>query len=84
MATTEEELDSCTEFARQRLANKGAEPSLEELFDLWRAENPSDEQYAETVAAVNAAIEDFKNGDRGTPAGEHSDQLRREFSVKSE
>lgn len=55
-----------------------------ELFDLWRSENPSDELYAENVAAINVAIESFKNGDRGTPAGEHSEQLRREFGVRRE
>lgn len=84
MATTEEELDRFNEFVRQQLSGKGAGLSLDELFELWRIENPSDEQYVENVAAINAAIRDFRNGDRGTPAGEHSDQLRREFSSKPE
>ena len=85
MATTEQELDSFTQFAKQRLSSSGdAELSLDELFDLWRAENPADEQYAEDVVAVRAAIKDFKNGDRGTPAREHSDQLRREFGIETE
>lgn len=84
MATTGEELDRFAEFARQRLGNGGSELSLDELFDLWRSENPSDELYAENVAAVNAAIDDFRKGDRGTPAGEHSDELRREFGIVSE
>lgn len=43
MATAEEELDRFTAFARERLAHRGVELSLDELFDLWRAENPSDE-----------------------------------------
>jgi hypothetical protein len=84
MATTAEELDRFTEFARQRLGNGGSGLSLDELFDLWRSENRSDELYAENVAAVNAAIEDFRNGDRGTPAGEHSEQLRGDFGIPSE
>ena len=85
MTTTEQELNSFTRFAKQRLSTCGeADLSLDELFDLWRAENPSDERYAENVAAVRAAINDFKNGDRGTPAGEHSDQIRREFGIKTE
>lgn len=54
------------------------------LFDLWRSENPADEQYTENVAAIAVAIEDFLNGDRGTPAGEHSDALRREYGIDSE
>ena len=83
MATTGEELDRFAEFARQRLGNGGSQLSLDELFDLWRSENPSDELYAENVAAVNAAIDDFRKGDRGKPAGEHSDELRREFGIVS-
>jgi hypothetical protein len=85
MTTTEQELDSFTRFAKQRLSTSGeTELSLDELFDLWRAENPSDERYAENVAAVREAINDFKNGDRGTPAREHSDQIRREFGIETE
>jgi len=84
MATTEQELNSFAEFARARLSNGGSDLSIDELFDLWRAENPSDEMYAENVAAVNAAIADFQDGDRGTPAGDHSDQLRSEFGIESE
>jgi hypothetical protein len=84
MATIEQELDSFTEFAKERISNGGSDLSLDELFDLWRSENPSDKLYAENVAAVIAAIQDFKNGDRGTPAGEHSDQLRREFGIDKE
>jgi hypothetical protein len=84
MASTAEELDRFAEFARQRLGNGESELSLDELFDLWRSENPSDDLYAENVAAIKAAIDDFRNGDRGTLAGEHSDQLRREFGIASE
>jgi hypothetical protein len=84
VVTTEEELDRFNEFARKQLSSKGAGLSLDELFDLWRIENPSSEQYAENVASINTAIRDFRNGDRGSPAGEHSDQLRREFSSKPE
>jgi len=78
MATTERELDSFFQFAQQRI---GDSISLDELFDLWRHENPSDELYAENVAAIAASIDDFKQGQRGTVAGEHSEQLRREFGV---
>ena len=84
VATTKEELERFSQFARQQLSAEGADLSLDELFDRWRAENPSDELYAENVAAVSAAIDDYRNGDRGTAAGEHSDQLRREFGSKVE
>jgi len=78
MATTERELESFLQFARQRL---GKDISLDELFDLWRSENPSDELYSENVAAIAASIEDFNRGERGAMAGEHSAELRREFGI---
>jgi hypothetical protein len=84
MATTGEELDRFSTFVRQRIGTGGANLSLDDLFDLWRTENPPESLYAENVAAVNAAIADFRNGDRGTPAGEHSAQLRTQFGIAAE
>lgn len=74
---TQEEINSFSRFAVQELTRGGAALSMDELYDLWRRQNPDPEQYAENVAAVNAAIQDFKNGDRGRPAGELSRELRK-------
>ena len=63
-------------FALQQLHNGGAELSMDELYDKWRRENPDPAAYAENVAAVQGAIDDFKNGDCGRPAGELSRELR--------
>jgi hypothetical protein len=84
MATTEQELESFTQFARERLGVGGADFSLDELFDLWRSENPSDTDYAENTAAIAGAIQDFKNGDRGRPAGELTRELREELGIPEE
>jgi len=81
MATTEQQLESFMQFVRNRVGTGDAEASLDELFDLWRHENPSAELYAQNVAAIAASIEDFKRGERGTIAGEHSTQLRQEFGL---
>lgn len=81
MATTTEELESFTHFAKSHLAVGESEPSLDELFDLWRIQNPSDSDYAENVAAIEGAIEDFKHGDCGCPASELSRRLRQELGV---
>jgi hypothetical protein len=81
MATTEQQLDSFMQFVRNRVGAGDSEASLDELFDLWRHENPSDELYAENVAAIAASIEDLKRGERGTVVGEHSAELRREFGL---
>jgi len=81
MSKTRDELHQFVAFARKWLDGEGAELSLDELFDLWRSESHAEVDYTEDVAAVNAAIQDFRNGDRGTVAGEHSEVLRREFGI---
>ena len=84
MASAEQDLDSFTSYARQRIESGQRDLTVDELFDQWRAENPSDDLDAENLAAINASIQDFKNGERGTIAGEHSTRLRREFGVRDE
>ena len=81
MATTEQELESFTQFVQHRIGGSTGELSLDQLFDLWRIENPSESIYSEDVAAIAASIDDFKNGERGACAGEHSEQLRSEFGL---
>jgi hypothetical protein len=84
MSTAEQDLNHFTSFARERIEAGQDNLSLDELFDQWRAENPSEELFAENVAAVQAAIADFKRGDRGTIAAEHSAQLRSEYGASGE
>ncbi|MGD9720567.1 MAG: hypothetical protein AB7O59_16810 [Pirellulales bacterium] len=81
MATAEHDLEKFIRFVQQRIESGEAGASLDELFDLWRHENPSDDLHATDVAAIAASIEDFKNGERGTMAGEHSAALRRQFGL---
>ena len=83
MATTEADLKSFTQFVNERM---GEDPELKlpELFDLWLLQNPTDADYAENVAAINASINDFMNGERGTRAGVHSRELRQESAISDE
>lgn len=37
--------------------------------------------HAENIDAVRASIADFRRGERGTLAGEHSQKLRQEFDI---
>jgi hypothetical protein len=79
MSTAEQDVNNFASFALQKIESGERDLSIDELFDRWRTENPSDEQYAENVAAVRASMQDYRCGERGTIAGEHSAQLRREF-----
>jgi hypothetical protein len=78
MSTTEQDIANFTQFALQRIEAGHRDATIDELFDQWRLENPSDEEFAENVAAVQASIRDYLSGERGTIAGEHSAMLRRD------
>lgn len=77
-------MQSFTEFVLAQTQDQSDSVlGLSELFDLWLVEQSSDTaEYTENVAAINASIQDFLNGERGTPAGEHSAHLREEFGLK--
>jgi cobalamin biosynthesis protein CobT len=66
MASAQQELELFAQFVQHRLSAGDGPASLDELFDLWRHENPSDELYAENVAAIAASIDDFKRDERDT------------------
>ena len=68
MLVTQQELDCFHRFALKKLQNGGAE-SIEELFDLWRIENPTPDDEAEIHAAIRQGLADIKSG-RGRPADE--------------
>lgn len=68
--TTRELVDDFHEFAVEHLENGGADLSVDELYSLWKHRNPTDDELAESVAAVKAAYADFEAGDRGEPARE--------------
>ena len=74
--TTLQELESFSRFARSKVIGQSQAPSLDELFDLWRLENPATELADEDLAAVSAALNEFADGDRGRPAGELTAELR--------
>ena len=84
MNSTRQDLQSFTEFVLAQTQDQSDSVlGLSELFDLWLLEQSSDAaEYTENVAAINASIQDFLNGERGTPAGEHSSKLREEFGLK--
>jgi len=83
VATVEDDLKSFTQFVNQRIKNE-EEMRLSELFELWMRAHSSESSYADNVAAINASIDDFRNGERGTPAGEHSRNLREQFGFDKE
>jgi hypothetical protein len=65
---TKLEIESFHHFALAEIANGGAALSIDELFQEWRNTRPTEEELAESVAAVKAAYADYLAGDTGRPA----------------
>lgn len=84
MTKIENDLESFNRFVRDQLKAGTPDEELADLFDRWQAEHPTPEQHAENVAAIREAIDDYRRGDRGTPAGQHSAELRRRLGISGE
>ena len=48
----------------------------EEALDLWRSENPSRAEFAETTAAIQEAIREMESGDTGQPLDDFDHEFR--------
>ena len=78
MATElENELAQFHRFVGEQLAI-GTHSSPEELLDDWRAAHPASRDDDESVAALNEALTEMRNGDAGQP----KEQFDREFRVR--
>ncbi|MBX3438620.1 MAG: type II toxin-antitoxin system HicB family antitoxin [Planctomycetaceae bacterium] len=61
LALTSAEFEQFSEFVRQKMGN-GAVESLEELVDLWRVNNPSEQELEESVRALEEGLADAAAG----------------------
>jgi hypothetical protein len=78
---TQEQIDSFHQFATEQIQNGGREKSVDELYDQWRLENLSSEELDENVAAIQGAIDDMKNGDRGRDVDEVIAEVRSKYEL---
>jgi hypothetical protein len=74
--TRNKDLASLHRFISIRL--EVGDPALtpEEALDLWRSENPTQAEFAETTAALQEAIGEMESGDTGLPIGEFDREFR--------
>ena len=79
--STQSLVDHFHQFATEQLSKSEAELSIDALYEMWRASNPSPDDLAESVKAVKAALTDMAAGDVGTPAHEHLAELRRSHRI---
>lgn len=80
---TQEQIDSFHRFATQQLQNGGRDKSVDELYDQWRFENQSAEEFEENVAAIQGAIDDMNAGDMGRDADEIIAEVRNRYKLRA-
>jgi hypothetical protein len=82
MATgTQGELSCFHDFLSQKLTSGAAQLSPEEVLDLWRAEHPAADEYADNVAALKEALADMEAGDHGLPLEQFDSNFRQRHSI---
>lgn len=70
MAQISDQIDKFREFALARSSSSNHDLSLDELYDEWRLMNPDPEQLSNDTEAVNASLQDYRNGIQGKPVDE--------------
>jgi hypothetical protein len=59
----ETDLPEFVAFAQAQLGNGGSQLTPEEVLDLWRAEHPPADELADSVAAVQRALDQADRGE---------------------
>ncbi len=78
MATpTLDELRDFHHFVGDKLSTHGAALSPEEALDQWRLQHPETQSSVEDAAAIQEALDDLANGDRGIPFAEFDREFRK-------
>ena len=68
-------------FIDEKLSNGGAHLSPEEALDEWREAHPESDEFEEEVAAIQEALDNMANGDRGRPADEVIAEIRSQYGL---
>jgi hypothetical protein len=71
------------QFVGNKVSSDGASLSPEEVLDEWRTLHPDPESVADDVAAIQEAIDDMKNGDKGIPFEEFDREFRARHNLSA-
>lgn len=75
------ELQQFRDFLDEKLKNGGAELFPEEALEQWRQLHPDPLDDEDDVAAIQAAIDDSENGERGMPLEEFDREFRKKHNI---
>jgi len=83
MASTQEQLESFHQFAQQRINVDPEALSMDELYLMWRTQNPDDVELAESLEALKRGMADAQAG-RTRPARDVFSDLADRFGADLE
>lgn len=81
MSTHTDELREFHQFLGKKLNSNGANLSPEEVLDEWRRLHPEPQASIEDVAAIQEALDDLANGDRGVTFEEFDREFRKRHDL---
>ena len=77
MSTIQQELESFTRFAEQKIRSVGADVSIDELYDQWREGHSTPDD----AAAITASLRDMENGERGREFADFADDFSKRNGI---
>ena len=80
MIVTKQELERFHEFALSRVSSGEDDLTWRQLFELWRLDNPTDEEYAQDVAAIQQSLDAMTEG-RMRPFSELDAEFRARHDI---
>lgn len=69
-------------FVAHQLQEGHVEFSPEEALDLWRQQHPAADDFEETVAELQEALQDMENGDEGVPFEQFDREFRKRHKLR--
>ena len=80
MVVTKQDLERFHEFAAARISDREEELTWRQLFELWRLDNPSEEESAQDVAAIQQSLDAMAAG-RMRPFAEFDVEFRTRHGI---
>jgi hypothetical protein len=78
---TQQQIDSFHGFATRQVGSGHVDLSMDDLFELWQAEQAIDAELSDSIVAVRSALSDTEAGDTGEPFSEFITELRGRHSA---
>lgn len=76
-----DELREFHAFLGEKLKNGGAKSTPEDALEEWRESHPESGEFDDDTAAIQEALDDMANGDKGRPVEEVIAELRAKYRL---